>query len=192
MRVTLRHGSQTTQLEADPEMRLRDLQKILCVTFQQRFPKMKAAVTLGGETYDDFNDKPFAAGAEVGRMQCERALRLSCMLRMSSTPPHFLPTHSAVISACQVAIVSFTANVDDPFFHDVADRLGMKVSLQEEMLWETEREQGLTQANLKDWIRCRRGHSLDVALQPPWEKEMRARVTFARACYKKLHQAVGQ
>ena len=96
------------------------------------------------------------------------------------------------MSARQVAIVSFAANEDDPFFYDLADRRGMKVPLQEEMLWESEREQGRTLANLRDWILGRRGNSLDVALQPSWEKEMRARVPFARACYKKLHNVVVQ
>ena len=50
-------------MEMNQEARLRDIQKNLCAAFRERFPFKSAAVTVSGIRYEDFDEKPFAAGA---------------------------------------------------------------------------------------------------------------------------------
>ena len=40
---------------------LRDIQRDLCLSFKERFPKMLAKVTVHGVEHDDFEDMPFAS-----------------------------------------------------------------------------------------------------------------------------------
>ncbi len=68
------------------------------------------------------------------------------------------------------ATVSFMENRFDPFFYDWIDRREKKASLEEEMLWEDEKENAITDLALDDWICARRSatEQIDVASLPPW------------------------
>ena len=70
------------------------------------------------------------------------------------------------------ATVSFQENKYDPFFYDWIDRREKKTSLEDEMQWEDEKENGITDLALDDWICARRSaaqtEQIDVTSLPPW------------------------
>jgi hypothetical protein len=45
------------------QVRLVELQEVLCRTFRQRFPFMMVSITVNGVTFDEFHLQPFGAGA---------------------------------------------------------------------------------------------------------------------------------
>ena len=57
-----------------------------------------------------------------------------------------------VLYQALLAKVSFDPT-DDPYFYDVADRIGPKRCLEKEMLYESEAAQGITSLPYKDWLR---------------------------------------
>ena len=66
------------------------------------------------------------------------------------------------------AEVIFT-DTNDPFFYDWFDRRSTKVPLSEEMLWEQEKAQGLTDLSLEKWFRERHSTPLpDIPLLVGW------------------------
>ncbi len=74
------------------------------------------------------------------------------------------------------ATVSFQENKYDPFFYDWIDRREKKTSLEDEMQWEDEKENGITDLALDDWICARRSAApigrIDVASLPPWPADL--------------------
>ena len=58
---------------------------------------------------------------------------------------------------------------DDPYFFDRAHRCGTRATLSEEVQWEEETENGLTDQNFEDWLWARR-ESMDVAFLQPWDE----------------------
>ncbi len=74
------------------------------------------------------------------------------------------------------ATVSFQENRFDPFFYDWIDRREKKISLEEEMRWEEEKESGTTDLSLDDWICARRSAAqigqIDLASLPPWPADV--------------------
>ena len=74
----------------------------------------------------------------------------------------------AVVGESVEAEVIFT-DTFDPFFYDWFDRRGPKVPLTEEMLWEQEKAQGLTDLSLEKWFRQKRSTPLpDIPLLVGW------------------------
>ena len=73
------------------------------------------------------------------------------------------------------ATISFEVNKTDPFFYDWADRRRPKATLEEEMRWEEEKENGTTDLALDDWLSARHSaeqmEQIDVAFLPPWPNE---------------------
>ena len=69
------------------------------------------------------------------------------------------------------AVVSFQAT-DNPYYYDLLDRRSLmsKITLEEEMQWESEREQGITDRSLADWFSARSDAPFDVAFEQPWEE----------------------
>lgn len=68
---------------------------------------------------------------------------------------------------------------DDPYFYDYADRRTPKYSLEDEELWESEVDRGITDKTYKDWLSARRAvggpHPSQVDFTPwvddtPWEE----------------------
>ena len=74
------------------------------------------------------------------------------------------------------ATVSFQENKYDPFFYDWIDRREKKTSLEDEMQWEDEKENGITDLALDDWICARRSaaqtEQIDVTSLPPWPADL--------------------
>ena len=146
--VLFSSGTKLFELPVQPEADLRSLQKQLCELFGQRFPKMMAAIRIGGERFDEFGDKPF------GNVQDGETVE-----------------------------VEFEQTTD-PFFYDLADRTQRCGTIEEEILWETERADGTTLLSYKEWLRERRRALeafaeiplfavtepavVDVAFLPPW------------------------
>ncbi len=54
------YGERRAELSMERGAQLRDVQQDLCRLFGQRFPWMKASLTIGGVTYDEFIHYPFA------------------------------------------------------------------------------------------------------------------------------------
>ena len=52
-------GSELRELEVEKGASLRQVQKLLCSVFAERFPCMKAEVVVGGKRFDSFMDQPF-------------------------------------------------------------------------------------------------------------------------------------
>ena len=50
-------------------MALRDVQKILCRAFQQRFPLMTANLVCAGNSFDNFTDMPFVTADDGDEIQ---------------------------------------------------------------------------------------------------------------------------
>ena len=105
------------------DISLRDVQRELCALFHQRFPFMKASLTINDATYDSFQDMPFA----------EHAAGSTFAVTFSQT--------------------------DDPYFYDLADRIGSRVSLEEEMQSDAEVREGATTRDLGIWMRAKREHT---------------------------------
>ena len=63
-------------------------------------------------------------------------------------------------AACDVdavAAVTF-ASTDDPLFYDIADRCGIKATIEDELTWECETEKGITDLTFEDWVAARRAN----------------------------------
>lgn len=66
------------------------------------------------------------------------------------------------------AKVTFTTTTD-PYFYDFYERRAEKVTLEEEVKWEEEKQNGITDLSLKEWVHVQRAAARnDVALPPPW------------------------
>ena len=92
------------------------------------------------------------------------------------------------------ALVEFQST-DDPYFYDLFD-WRPAISLAAELQWENERDQGVTDLSLTDWV-AERGVNAryDVAFAPPWEEVqsgMYVRVRRARTCRGLLLDRAGQ
>ena len=64
--------------------------------------------------------------------------------------------------------VKFTPT-DNPFFYDVRDRCRVKSTIFDELQWENEVENDLTDMSFDQWLRAKKQKALDVAFQLPWE-----------------------
>jgi len=49
---------------------------------------------------------------------------------------------------------------DDPFFYDVADRVGPKGTVEDEILYDEAEQRGITMPSYKDWLRSRRAREV--------------------------------
>ena len=85
---------------------------------------------------------------------------------------------------------------DDPFFYDFFDRQTPTITLGAELRWESEKEQGVTDLSLADWISTRSADErFDVAFSPPWEEvrsPMYVRVRRVRTCRGLLLDRAGE
>ena len=57
-------AGKVAQIDVTVDTFLGGVQKALCLAFGQRFPATKATLTVDGETYDEFIQKPFRACGE--------------------------------------------------------------------------------------------------------------------------------
>lgn len=63
------------------------------------------------------------------------------------------------------AMVTFE-NTTDPYFYDVADRIHMKYSIQDEVEWEAEAACGETCLTFEDWMRSKTQRAPPQAIVP--------------------------
>ena len=59
LKVRCCHAARQEMISVEQCSQLRSLQKKLCRLFGERFPLMKACVTIDGNLSDDFGDMPF-------------------------------------------------------------------------------------------------------------------------------------
>jgi len=64
MLVEVQFGDQSATLDVEKNMPLGKAQKALCKIFRQPFPKMKAAVEINGDVFDEFIQEPFSECGE--------------------------------------------------------------------------------------------------------------------------------
>ena len=59
LKVRCCHAARQEMISVERRSKLRSLQEVLCRLFGERFPLMKACVTIDGILSDDFGDTPF-------------------------------------------------------------------------------------------------------------------------------------
>ena len=76
LKVRCCHAARQETISVERRSQLRSLQKTLCRLFGERFPLMKACVTIDGILWDEFGDTPFEKHEPDGEdqaLQCTLA-----------------------------------------------------------------------------------------------------------------------
>ena len=64
MRVEVRFEGTSIILTVDPDTPLGKVQKVLCASFRQQFPRCKATLQIDDKTFDEFIQQPFSECSE--------------------------------------------------------------------------------------------------------------------------------
>ena len=148
--VTFRASGGVEHEASVPErVALRDLQRGLCAIFGASFPAMQANLEVGGRTYDEFDDMPFADSA--------------CCCESRPRDPRSLCPCGARADAC----VTFERTTNS-FWFDWADRREPKCTLADEVAYDDALKLGDTSLNFRAWLRERRAADLVPAAVDPF------------------------
>lgn len=128
---------------------LRDLQRGLCAAFGASFPAMQANLEVGGRTYDEFDDMPFADCA--------------CGCESQPRDPRSICPCGAKADAC----VSFE-RATNPFWFDWADRREPKCTLEDEVAYDDALRLGNTSLDFRAWLLKRRAANPSPAAVDPF------------------------
>ena len=74
----MKQGSEPRELEVETGASLRQVQKLLCGLFAERFPVMKADVVVRGELFRNFMDHPF--------LECQDGDEIQVAFSLSDDP----------------------------------------------------------------------------------------------------------
>ena len=99
------------------QVALRDLQRGLCAIFGASFPAMQANLEVGGQTYDEFDDMPFA----------------DCARHCESQPQDLCSMCPCGMKADTGIAFERTTN---PFWLDWIDRRELKCTLEEQIAYD--------------------------------------------------------
>ena len=78
LKVRCCHAARQEVISVERRSKLRSLQEALCRLFGERFPLMKACVTIDGILSDDFGDTPFEKRKADGEDQARQCTPSMC------------------------------------------------------------------------------------------------------------------